>query len=192
MASLKVILMTIREALHSHRWDFKRYALLDFELLYGEAYNSLTPTGKDVLIRFLQKRTFFYKGKGKKNKEYINHGLVFTYQEAECFRISKSSFSRAINQLVEKGFIEIEYQGGSIGIGKDWSRYKLISDWKDYGTAKFETREKKKCVQYSDGLKRYNETRKKDSKTYDLKTRPMSSSSVIHDTHTVSLMTTGA
>jgi hypothetical protein len=153
--------MTVKERLKAHNWDIKRAAFLEHDLLYSEAYNSLKPKTKDILIRFLQKREHFYEGKGKlKKRKYYDLKFVFTYQEAACFNISGSSFKIAIRELVKKGFLEIAYQGGTIGNGKDPSRYRLIDDWRYYGTDKFIPRIKEKAVQYSDGLDLYNEERK--------------------------------
>jgi len=152
--------------MHQNNYAIGRKAVLDAELIYSDAFADLTKSSIRVLIRFLQKREFHNEGKGK-NKRIIYHNdpIVFTYHEAKCYGISRSSFHKAIGELFEKGFIEIVHQGGSIGNGKDWSRYKLIEDWKKYGTPEFKKRTKTKSVQYSDALKIYNHQRSAGKKS---------------------------
>ena len=91
---------------------------------------------------------------------YYNSDLIFTYAEAESFGISEASFRRALIELVEKGFLEVQYQGGSLGNGKDWSTYRLIDDWKLYGTPSFRPRTKTPAIQISKGFNNYNKNRK--------------------------------
>jgi hypothetical protein len=156
--------MTIRENLQSHGWAIKNTAVIQPDMLYSEAFNELTITGVKVLIRFLQKRRYSKTGKGKNAKiAYDNSGLIFTFAEAACFKISRVSFSRAIKELVEKGFIEVTHQGGSFGRGRDWSTYRLINDWKLYGTPQFIPRVKVPGVAFNDNIKIYNKTRKQIS-----------------------------
>lgn len=139
---------------------FKRKAVLDADMLYSEAFTSLGKTSIFVLLRFLQKRTWDPKDR-RKNKTYHNSGLVFTYGEAALLGISPAQFKRSINEIIENGFLEIEHQGGQFGNGRDYSRYKLIDEWKRYGTKDFRLREKKRVVRYSSGFKYYNEKRTK-------------------------------
>jgi hypothetical protein len=169
--------VTIKENLQRHNWAIKSYVPLEADLLYSEAFNELSKTSTIVLMRLLQKRRFTGKGK---NRKYYNNELIFTYKEAACFGISRYSFSSALKQLVRFGFIEVEHQGGTIGNGRDWSLYRLIDDWKDYGTNKFKPREKAAYIQFSDGLKRHN--KRKQALAY---LRANSASSVENHTHTV-------
>jgi hypothetical protein len=117
----------------------KRNVYLEWELSDSEAFRSLSGNAMRVLIRFLQKRTWTGK---KKQKTYINTGLVFTYAEAEELGISTSSFHDIIKKIYEMGFIDIEHQGG--GLAKDCSRYAVSDRWKLYGTPNFKPVTKKK------------------------------------------------
>ena len=66
-------------------------------------------------IVFLQKADGKVREKGK-GKMVLNHidELEFTYLEAEKkFKMTGLRFTRAIDDLIEKGFIEIVHQGGS-------------------------------------------------------------------------------
>lgn len=178
---------TIKVRLKEHRWDISTWAVLEPELIYSEAFATLSSSAMRVLIRFLQKRSF---PKSKKERKRAGKGfvfydtpLIFTYLEAECLGFSKSTFSRAIKELYRVGFIAIEHQGGSIGTGRDWSQYRLINDWKYYGTEKFEPREKEAPpLRTSKTIREYNAAgRPKHKKS--------KSTIVTSDTRTVSRMT---
>jgi hypothetical protein len=178
-ASLKVALMTIKENLQSHGLAIRNTAVIPPDMIMSEAFRSLKKITTDVLIRFLQKRHYSKSGKGKNAKvTYDNDGLIFTYTEADCFKISRASFRRAIQELYEKGFISIMHQGGSFGNGRDWSTYRLIDDWKLYGTPQFKPRAKVPGASFNDCLENYNEKRRKQKST------------VTHDDGTLSSMTT--
>ena len=76
---------------------------------------------------------------------YDKTGLAFTYAEAAYFGISKAQFHRIIKLLVERGFIDIEHQGGAYG--RDYSRYKLSDRWENYGTPGFKRIVKDRVLQ---------------------------------------------
>lgn len=162
---------TIRERLKAHGWTTRGWAAIEHDLIYSEALATLSATAMRVLIRLLHKREYHQEGKGKK-RHIIYHKtpLAFTYQEASCLGIPRATFSRAIKDLCRVGFIEIAHQGGSIGIvkekdvkekgaGMDWSTYRLIDDWKYYGTDKFIPREKiAPPLRTSRSIAKYNES----------------------------------
>jgi len=119
--------------LHKKRkYELKRDIFIEWEMLDSEVFKKLSGKAKNVLLRFLQKRTWI--GKGKK-KKYINSGLVFTYTEANALGISTSQFHTIIKMLYEVGFIDIDHQGG--GLARDYSRYSTSERWQDYGTPNF-------------------------------------------------------
>ncbi len=144
-----------RKDLKRHNWMIKRDVMVPHDYIYSDAFRSLTKTSTDVLIRFLQKRTWD-KGKRGKKAKYHTDPLPFTYREARALGISESQFSRSIRELIEKGFLKVEHQGGQFGEGRDWSRYILIDDWKQYGTNDFVPRNKEKVVPFSAGLQKHN------------------------------------
>ena len=74
---------------------------------------------------------------GKERWVIKNNGnIVFPYAEAENkFGITRPRFQRAIDQLVEHGFIDIVHSGG--GMLRDISKYAISTRWMDYGTSKF-------------------------------------------------------
>jgi hypothetical protein len=109
----------------------------------SEAYRSLSGRAMWVLQRFLQKRRWeIMKRSGQKYKIFVNDDLEFTYSEAIHFQISRSRFHEIIRVLYERGFIEIEHQGG--GVGRDPSKYKLIDDWRYWPDI---TRKKERVLQ---------------------------------------------
>ena len=118
--------------------------MIEWEILESEAFKSLSAKGIQVLLRFLQKRTWIPSKHKGKEPDYSNSKLAFTYAEAETSGISTSQFHTILKKLVEVGFIDVEHQGG---IHKnDYSRYALSQRWKTYGTNAFERREKKRVL----------------------------------------------
>ena len=101
------------------------------ELFESKAFLALKGAAPQVLILFLGKRWFEKIGRKGKEKRYCLNcdSLSFTYIEAEKkFGITKSRFSRAIDELLAKGFITIKHAGG--GYQQDKSVYALSDNWK--------------------------------------------------------------
>ncbi len=77
--------------------------------------------------------------KGNDRQEWMqtNNGeIIFTYREAlEKYGMSGQVFSRLLEDLVEKGFLDIESPG--IGVGKAPTEYAISRRWVKYGTADF-------------------------------------------------------
>ena len=79
-------------------------------------------------------------------KEYVmknNGDIVYPYSEAERWGICRRNFRNAIDDLIEKGFLEINHQGGG-GHKGDVTTYYLRDEWKNYGTKKFKPLKKRK------------------------------------------------
>jgi hypothetical protein len=101
------------------------------ELFESKAFLSLSGIAPQVLIIFLGKRWFEKVGRKGKEKWICNNcdDLIFTYIEAEKkYGITKSRFSRAIKDLLEKGFISMKHKGG--GYQKDKSVYAISDNWR--------------------------------------------------------------
>lgn len=117
-------------------YKLRRKVWIEPEMIESEAFKSLTGKCMWILLRFLQKVTWTNtKVGGQKIRVYHKKGLTFTYPEAQSHGISASTFNRAVGELVAKGFIDVEHQGGFYG--RDCSRYKLSDRWKQYGTQDF-------------------------------------------------------
>lgn len=100
------------------------------EMLESKAYLALRGFAPQLLILFLAKRQFIRQGKpGKEKRICINtDSICFTYLEAKKkYGISKPRFTRAIEDLMAKGFIKIVHQGGAYK--QDKSIYSLSEQW---------------------------------------------------------------
>ena len=67
------------------------------------------------------------------------HGdqIVFTYEDAESeYGVGNKTFSRAIDQLISHGFIDIARVG--IGIGGYPTLYSISERWRKYGQPDFD------------------------------------------------------
>jgi hypothetical protein len=100
------------------------------------AFRRLTSIQIFVLVEFLYRRKLAQIGPRKEWVVENNGEIIFTYLEAkEKFKVSRSTFKRAIDQLVNLGFIEIAHHGG--GMLKDYSKYGICERWKEYGKKEF-------------------------------------------------------
>lgn len=112
--------------------------VIDADLVLSRAFLNLTGVAPQVYLLFLRRRRLVKIGrKGKERWVIENNGeIVFPYAEAENkFGITRPRFQRAIDQLVEHGFIDIAHLGG--GTGKDVSKYAISDRWQNYGTNNF-------------------------------------------------------
>ena len=103
---------------------------IERDMFESKAFLSLKGFAPQLLILILSKRQFRYVGRhGKKKRICINcDSITFTYVEAnEKYWITKSRFSRAIKELLAKGFITIVHQGG--GYKQDKTIYALSDAW---------------------------------------------------------------
>lgn len=83
---------------------------------------------------------------GKKSWAIKNNGeIVFPYSVAQKkYGISRTQFSRALDQLIKYGLIDINHHGG--GMLKDCTTYFISDSWKNYGTDKFVEKSRKKDI----------------------------------------------
>ena len=105
-------------------------------MILSSAFHKLNGRAMEVLLLFLYRRQ--WNQASRKGKWYTtNNGeIVFPYKEAKKrFKIPKSSFARAIDKLMEHGFIEIAHLGG--GLIGDCTRYSISERWRKYGTDSF-------------------------------------------------------
>ena len=112
--------------------------VIDADLVLSRAFLNLTGVSPQVYLLFLRRRRLVKLGRQGKERWVIeNNGeIVFPYAEAENkFGITRPRFQRAIDQLVEHGFIDIAHPGG--GMMKDVSKYTISTRWLDYGTSRF-------------------------------------------------------
>ena len=111
---------------------------IDADLVLSPAFLCLTGAATHVYLLFLKRRQMKKSGrKGKERWVISNNGeIVFPYAEAkEKFGITPPRFQRALDQLVEHGFIDIVHSGG--GMLRDISKYSISERWLSYGTDSF-------------------------------------------------------
>ncbi len=118
-----------------------KVVVLEQRLLKSKAYRSLrTPTAYFVLGIFMTKRQLVKVGHaGKRQWDIANNGeIVFTYQKEakEKYCISSGAFRDAINELRDKGFIDIAATG--MGVHKVTTLYTISDRWWLYGTPEYE------------------------------------------------------
>ena len=105
------------------------------EIVHSPAFLALTGVSAQVLFLFLARRKMGKVGsrRGKESWAITNNGeIVFPYSQAVSkFGITKPRFQRALRQLIEFGFLDINHHGG--GLVKDCTTYFISDRWKKYG-----------------------------------------------------------
>ncbi len=107
-------------------------------LIESKAFLSLTATAIKVLMIFFTKRQYEQIGrKGKEQWNIRNNGeITFTYKEARSkYEISASAFRCTIDELIEKGFIDIAASGQ--GTYRAANLYAISDRWREYGTPEY-------------------------------------------------------
>ena len=121
---------------------------IEREMFESKAYIDLKGFAPQLLTLFLAKRQFEYVGrKGKQKRVCVNRDqLVLTYIEAEKkYGVSKPRFSRALAELLAKGFVTLVNHGGTYK--QDKSLYGLSDRWMLWQPEiVFETRKKREVA----------------------------------------------
>jgi hypothetical protein len=116
---------------------------LERTMIASPAFARLTGAAQFVLLIFLGKRVMRKIKEGKrKTWVCVNNGkITFGWNEArDKWGLTFSRFSRALDQVVKYGFIDIAHAGG--GCEGDASLYAISERWKDFGTDKFIEKER--------------------------------------------------
>ncbi|CCQ90389.1 hypothetical protein NITGR_280105 [Nitrospina gracilis 3/211] len=111
---------------------------LEKPLIFSKAFNDLAGTASKVLIWFYYRRKMVNQGTPKREDwDVANNGeIVFPYADAKKrFGLTAPRFQRALEDLVAKGFIDINHHGG--GMVGDTSTYWISDRWKLYGKEGF-------------------------------------------------------
>jgi len=111
----------------------------DKDLLRSTTFRTLKKWSIIVYLDFLRKRQMEPVKRTKRSDEWIikNNGkIVYPYSEAERKGIGRREFRNAIDELIEKGFLDIAHQGSG-GWSGDMTRFIIDDRWKDYGTPTF-------------------------------------------------------
>jgi len=134
---------------NDNKYKIRKKILIEPDLFYSPAFKELSKSGIITLLRCLQKAWQRTKAHHKKQAVYINEEFIFPYTEAAFLGIGTTQYWKNIRQLIELGFLDLEYQGGwyqKHDREKDYSRYKLSERWRKYNTPEFIKIEKPKAL----------------------------------------------
>src|SRR3990167_6845122 len=114
------------------------FTMLEKRMQFSPAFNDLTRSGVIVLLKFLSLGIVKNETIGKEKVRVItNNGkLRLTFEEAEKMGFSRATFSRAVLENIDHGFLSIAHQGS--GLHRDANLYHLDRRWPKWGTADFE------------------------------------------------------
>jgi DNA-binding MarR family transcriptional regulator len=124
-------------------------------LIRHKAFIKLTGAAKQILLELYMRLKVNSTGKGKNQRFFAeNNGeLKLTYKSIhKQFGYSTATISKAIDQLVAKGFIEIAVLG--CGVKRQSHKIALITNWQEYGTDNFKAGKGKSNVPINGGFKK--------------------------------------
>ena len=132
-------LMTREQRFRARKWDrmFVSRSLITSKALW----ELRTATSCRVFFIFLSKcrweKVQTRPGRSETEWAITNNGEIqFTYAEAEeKYGISGGSFTRAIDDLIRVGLIDITRSG--LGLKKEVSLYAISNRWEEFGTDAF-------------------------------------------------------
>ena len=116
--------------------------VVERELLKSKVFRELNGTAKIVFFDFLMKcrvRGVKAKQGRKSGRVILNNGeLEYTYAEAEKKEppILRAAFMRALDGLIQYGFIDVAHSGAG-GKKGDKSLYAISERWKKWGKDDF-------------------------------------------------------
>ena len=113
------------------------------EVWQSDAFGKLSATAIRALLWFYSKRRISVTKNPRRSDavKILNNGeITFTYSEAEKAGISRSNFMRAIDRLIEVGFLDVNKTGA--GQFKEATLYALSERWRRYGKEGFVKKER--------------------------------------------------
>ena len=145
----------------------KKPVYIERPLIKSKAFQTLRlPASHLVLMVFMTKRQIGIHKTSKREQFYIaNNGEIeFTQKEALYkYGVSQGKFTRAIDELLSKGFIEIAATGA--GVHKIKTLYTISERWRDYGKADFEPSPPRKKKPINGGFRKGNKFGRNCKKT---------------------------
>ena len=141
--------------------------VLEQAMVKSAVWIGLGATAKAVFLLFRCKcRWENYQGKKGKNRvpDLANNGeIVFTYDEAlEKYGISDKRFTRALDELIGKGFIDVAATGA--GTFKATTFYSMSQRWRLHGTPDFVEKKRPRRSKGYPGFKKGNQLWKRRQK----------------------------
>jgi hypothetical protein len=109
------------------------FVALPWSMLNGRAYQSLKHSAAKALPYFW----------GKPKRRFDDPALheieiKFPYEEGARYGFASGTFSKIIQELVAKGFLDPVDKGGLRSFGKSWNVFKISRRWEKYGTAEYQ------------------------------------------------------
>jgi hypothetical protein len=152
--------------------------VIERELLNSKVFRSLRATAKDVYFDFRMKcrigKTKARPGR-KSERVILNNGEIeYCYSEAEKKGIPRSTFMRALDELIAKGFIDVTHSGSG-GKKGDKSKYAISDRWREWSTDKFIEKCRPKDTRIGRGFQSGNELWKRRKKQKAIPTRKVQS-----------------
>ncbi|OEU64982.1 MAG: hypothetical protein BA863_18640 [Desulfovibrio sp. S3730MH75] len=122
-----------------------------------------------MYLDFLRKRQMEKVKRRKRSDCWVirNNGeIVYPYSEAEHKGIGRREFRNAIDELIDKGFLDITHQGSG-GRSGDMTTFFIDDRWKEYNTSVFRpaSNPRKKDSRKGRGWTAYHAKRNKSSVT---------------------------
>ncbi len=107
------------------------------EIIGSSAFRDLNGTSILVYLDFMLRRKMGERRVGKRDVwSVLNDGqIAYPYTEAQERGISPPAFTRAIDDLVEHGFMDIHASGA--GLLKTPTLYGFSERWREWGTDRF-------------------------------------------------------
>ncbi len=110
------------------------FVAIPWEMLNSRAYIDLKPSAAKALPYFW----------GKPHKRFDDPAqyeteIRFSYPEGKRLGFASATFSKIIQELMAKGFLDPVDKGGLRGSGKSYNVFKISRRWERYGKEDFET-----------------------------------------------------
>jgi hypothetical protein len=118
---------------------------IESEILWNDGFRKLTASEIHIYFVFKMKCRIVYTKESKKTKVPVgtikNNGqIIFPYEDAPKIGFSEATFKRAIDHLVELGFLDIARPGALYRP----TLYSISERWRKYGTPQFQKKERPK------------------------------------------------
>jgi len=115
--------------------------VINKDLLKSQVFRELSGIAKSVFFDFLMKcRVKKSKARPGRRSEVVilNNGeITYSYSEALNKGITRPRFNRALRELIQAGFIDVEHSGSG-GVKGDLSTYSISDRWRQFGNDDFE------------------------------------------------------
>lgn len=105
---------------------------MTWAMLNSKAYKDLSFAARAMLPYFIGKPNINIR-----SDLYLKAEFSISYKEAVTYGCSTRTFTRVIEDLMRKGFIDPVDKGGLRGYGLSMSVFRMSNRWKDFGKKDF-------------------------------------------------------